>query len=92
MHREWQPTLHPTLHVQTNLQSSGGLGGLRIDGAAAGLVNIQGEQRGETEALGFCRRGLFEIQQVETQAEQESVLRKKRDTVRLKDLAETEGV
>lgn len=66
MHREWQPALHPALHVQMNRQSSGGLGGLRIDGAAAGLVNIQGEQRGGDRGSGFfCRRRLFEIQQVE---------------------------
>lgn len=53
-----------------DLQSLGGLGGCRIVGTAAGLVDILGEQRGETMALGFCWRGLFEIQQVEAQAEQ----------------------
>lgn len=51
-------------------KSSGGLRGSRIDGTAAGLVNIQREQRVETVALGFCQRVLFEIQQVEAPAEQ----------------------
>lgn len=55
---------------QTHLQIFGGLWGCRIVGTAAGLLNILKEQRGETVALGFCQRGLFEIQQVEAQAEQ----------------------
>lgn len=53
-----------------DLQSVGGLWGCRIAGTAAGLLNILGEQRGETVALSFCRRDLFEIQHVEAQAEQ----------------------
>lgn len=76
MRREWQPARHPSVHVETNLQSFGGLGGCRIDGTAAGLVNIQEEQRGETVAMGFYRRGLFEMQQVEAQAEQSVLLQK----------------
>lgn len=51
-------------------KSFGELRGSWIDGTAAGLVNIQGEQRVETVALGFCQRVLFEIQQVEALAEQ----------------------
>lgn len=39
-----------------------------------GIFNILEAKRGETLALGFCKRGLFGIQQVDTQAEQKSVL------------------
>lgn len=61
----------PLFRIQRNLQKlRGGLRGSRIDGTAAGLVNIQREQRVETVALGFCQRVLFEIQQVEAPAEQ----------------------
>ena len=55
---------------QTDLQSFAGALGCRVVSGAAALVNILGEQTGETGALGFYRRALFEIQQVEAQAEQ----------------------
>lgn len=40
----------------------------------AGIFYILGAKRGETVALGFCKMGLFGIQQVDTQAEQKPVL------------------